>query len=104
MNSRCLLAVAVALAVTACTPMTWSRPGFNQAEAQADYADCSRAAWREANYFRWRQDFHSFSRFDRRRRWLGFGDFDSLGLESDLTRFCMRSKGYGLVPVEPGLG
>ena len=81
--------------------MIWSRTGFSEAETQSDYADCSRAAWREANIFRWRQDFHRFgrsSRFDR-RRWHGLDDFDSLGLESDLTRFCMQSRGYGLVPV-----
>ena len=105
MITRSFVTVAVALAATACAPMMWSRPGFSQAEAHSDYADCSRAAWQEANIFRWRRDFYRFnhfSRFDRRRRWHGSDDFDTFGLESDLTSFCMQSRGYSLVPVRPG--
>lgn len=105
---RCLIAL-VLLALAGCTPMQWVRPDATPEELSQDLARCRQDAWREAQ---WRsflyRPFGSTVVVDQRGRrfivpYSTFGDpfGDTLFEESRLTNFCMRAKGYELLP-EPG--
>jgi hypothetical protein len=105
-----LLPVAV-LALSACTPMQWMRDGAVPATdaLEQDASTCRQQAWREAQYRAWsyRPLGPIMMRNGSGRSFVGwpygpysypFGNpfFD----EARLTDFCMRAKGYELVPVE----
>jgi hypothetical protein len=98
-----------AFALSGCTPMQWVRPGASAEDFNQDIAQCRQDAWREAQ---WRSFMYrpfgpvvAFDRFGRRHVLLysPFGDpfGDPFIEESRLTHFCMRAKGYALVPIEP---
>ena len=98
------------LVLTACTPMQWVRDGnVPPTEAlEKDSTACRQQAWREAQYraFAYRPYGPVMFRGPSGRSYVGwpyspysypFGDvlFD----EMRLADFCMRAKGYELVPV-----
>jgi hypothetical protein len=106
---RRLIPLAFLLAA-GCTPLQWSRPDTSPEQFSQDVAFCQQEAWREAQW-------HSFlflNRYyggttivDSRGRhmfvpYAPFGDpfGDRYYDEARLTHFCMRAKGYDLVPVE----
>jgi hypothetical protein len=104
---RLLLACLYVLA--GCTPMQWVRQDITPAELSQDLAQCRQDAWREAQWrsFMYRPfgPTHIVDRFGR-PHFLSYsplgGPFnDSFIEESRLAHFCMRAKGYELVPVEP---
>ena len=109
---RTLLLPVAVLALTACTPMQWMRDGAVPApEAlEQDASTCRQHAWREAQYRAWA--YRPFGPFTMRdasgRRFIGwpYGPYpfggDPFFEEARLTDFCMRAKGYELVPVEKG--
>ena len=105
-----LIALALLLLTAAgCTPLYWVRPDASPEQVERDLEQCQREAWREASWRAWSyrpfgpaivQDLHG-------RRFLvwpsspfidPFGDrfFE----ESRLLHFCMRAKGYELVPAD----
>jgi hypothetical protein len=97
-----------ALLASGCTPMQWVRQGASPDELNQDLAQCRQEAWREAQ---WRsflyRPFGATSMIDRFGRrhvffYSPFGDpfGDSYIEESRLAHFCMRAKGYELVPIE----
>lgn len=101
--------VILGLALAGCTPMRWDHSSLGPEAANADYAACQRAALFEARELAWRQSFMSFPRYVRGRDgrlyraeepFGAFGRGDSLMYEQQLTNFCMRNKGYQLVPVK----
>jgi hypothetical protein len=99
------------LLAAGCTPLQWTRPGASPEELRQDVAFCREEAWREAQ---WRS-FFFFNRYygattvvDAQGRrivvpYSPFGDpfGDRFFEESRLAHFCMRAKGYELVPIEP---
>jgi hypothetical protein len=106
---RSLALSAAALAILAgCTPMQWENPRLGMANFEQDADQCSEVAWRES----WRRGYYdpfwSRQRFVRTRsgrlvalydpfddwRW----DHQRFMDESFLRNFCMKSKGYQLVP------
>jgi hypothetical protein len=100
--------LTLALLAAGCTPMQWVRQGAGPEELNHDLAHCRQEAWREAQ---WRsflyRPFGSTSMVDRFGRrhvffYSPFGDpfGDSYIEESRLAHFCMRAKGYELVPIE----
>jgi hypothetical protein len=104
---RRMLLILVALA--GCTPMHWARQDASPAELNQDLAQCRQDAWREAQ---WRAFLYRpfgattmIDRFGRRHvfPYSPFGDpfGDPFIEESRLAHFCMRAKGYELVPIEP---
>jgi len=106
---RSLLFPIAAFALAACTPMQWIKDGAVPAtEAfEQDASMCRQHAWREAQYHAWAYRPYGWTPYAGGRRFIGgwpygpgypFGDpfFE----EARLTEFCMRSKGYELVPVE----
>jgi hypothetical protein len=99
----------LAFLVGACAQMQWVKPDATPDQFNKDIADCQQEAWREAH---WRgfldRGFGPMLYDARGRRYLSWpysplGDpfGDPLMEESRLTHFCMRAKGYELVPVEP---
>jgi hypothetical protein len=104
---RAALLVLV-LFLSGCTPMEWLRQAAGPEELRQDLARCRQDAWREAQ---WRsflyRPFGSTTMIDRFGRrfvvpYSPFGDpfGDTFIEESRLTDFCMRAKGYSLVPIE----
>lgn len=90
--------------------MQWVKQDAGPEQLNLDAAQCRQEAWREA---RWRSFLYRplgpTLLHDRHgRRFLGLpysplGDpfGDEFMEEARLADFCMRSKGYALVPVEP---
>jgi hypothetical protein len=103
------LILAALLLLAGCTPMQWVRQDTGPELLGHDLAQCRQEAWREAQ---WRaflyRPFGATTVVDRFGRrfvipYSPFGDpfGDSFMEESRLAHFCMRSKGYALVPIEP---
>jgi hypothetical protein len=98
--------IVLAFLVAACTPMEWVRPDAPPEQAQADSQQCQMAAWQEA---RWRAlEYRSmwgpafyYDRFGRAvPAPLAFNPFaDPYMEEQRLANFCMRAKGYELLPT-----
>ena len=100
----------VLVVLAGCTSMQWVRPGSTLDELNLDLAYCRQEAWREAQ---WRS-FSFLNRsvgattiVDSRGRrivvpYSPFGDpFGDAYLEEwRLAHFCMRARGYELVPIE----
>ena len=77
------------------------------AQTEADLEDCRRQAWGEAQreaFFYYRP--YPYRTRDGRAYWryydpYWYGGGDRLFREIQLRDFCMRNKGYNLVPAEP---
>ena len=104
MKFRTVLAVA-ALGAAGCTPMEWVKPDATPEEQQQDAIACQQSAWQEARMRSWY--YRPFPGGPGRRAFYGpFGPYgdpfgDPFMEEARLTRFCMQSKGYELIPAEP---
>jgi len=108
MPRNLVLALAVLLAA-ACTPLQWVRQDASPVQLEQDMAQCQQQAWREAS---WRSFYYpalgpTLIHDLRGRRVLvwPYSPFsDPFGErffeESRLTQFCMRAKGYELVPAD----
>lgn len=89
--------------------MQWVRQDSGPDMIERDLAQCRQDAWREAQWrsFMYRPFGPAYvvDRFGRTRviPYSPLGDpfGDTFVEESRLTHFCMRAKGYDLVPVEP---
>lgn len=87
--------VLVLLAVAGCTPMAYQKAGVTSDRASVEEMECRSMAAREATpplwywrpYYGWRRPY--------------FGDpmLSRMQEEAGLSDFCMRSRGYQLVPV-----
>ena len=93
-------------ALSGCAPMQWIKDGAVPAtEAlEQDTAMCRQHAWREAQYNSWAYRPYGWTPYAGGRRFVGgwpYGPFyDPFFEEARLTDFCMRAKGYQLVPIE----
>lgn len=106
---RFLAALALALLLAACTPLQWVKADANPEQFDKDMHDCQQEAWREASIHSWNYFplGPTMFRDSLGRRFLAWptGPFsDPFGErfmeESRLAHFCMRSKGWQLVPAE----
>ena len=106
---RCLILLALLLAA-GCTPLQWTRQDTSPEQLRQDVAFCRQEAWREAQ---WRsflfldRSFGGTTVVDSRGRhiFVPYSPFgDPFGYpyydEARLAHFCMRVKGYELVPIE----
>jgi hypothetical protein len=102
---------AAAVALCACTPMQWVRDGAVPAPdaLEQDSSICRQQAWQEAQsrafYYRPYGPFAGRGGFSRPFLGWPYGPYsypfgDPLLEETRLADFCMRAKGYELVPVE----
>ena len=93
------------LAVSACgTPMRWDKPGATEQMAAADMTACRSAAQVEANRYFYPWGWGGLGWGYGRHGgllWQIRADNDRFLTETRLTSFCMRTKGYELVPVQP---
>jgi hypothetical protein len=91
------------LAVSACgTPMRWDRPGATDQMVQADMSACRGAAQIEANRYFYPWGWSGWGWGHRSSlMWQMRADNDRFLTESRLTAFCMRTKGYEQVPMQP---
>jgi len=99
------------LASAACTPMQWVRHDTPPELLDQDLAYCRQEAWREAQYRSFlfmNRSYGATTVVDPRGRsivvpYSPFGDpfGDPYIEESRLAHFCMRAKGYDLVPIKP---
>jgi len=104
---RKVLPVLLMLGVAACGPaMRWDKPGANDEMTATDLEACRQAAWQEANrypygYYPWGfgppvWGLHRGNYL----MWQMRQDNDRFYVENRLRSFCMRTKGYELVPVQ----
>ncbi len=102
-------ALFLATMTAGCTPLQWERPGFGPGVAQADWDECSRAAYGEAQreaftygYWGppgyWRRGYGGRAYFVFDPFWPHYGGGGFLR-EAELRDFCLRSRSYRLVPV-----
>jgi hypothetical protein len=105
---RKVLPVLLLLAVAACgTPARWEKPGVTDEVVASDMTACRQAAVQEAN--RYPFGYYPFGfgppvwggRRGNFMLWQMRQDNDRFYAENRLTAFCMRTKGYELVPVQP---
>jgi len=99
---RKVLPFALLLTVTACgTPARWEKPGVSAEMTATDAVECRRAAAQEAflyNPYGWPPPLWPY----RRGSWLYWHQYqesERFYAENRLTTFCMRNKGYELVPI-----
>jgi hypothetical protein len=107
MIARALAMTVIAFLVAGCTPMQWQHAVSGTPPSQADLSYCEQSAYYEAQRQAFLNDF-MWPRFAYDRnglvRPLPFGTYpyrDRFFLERDLFDYCMRAKGYRLVPVRP---
>jgi hypothetical protein len=100
-----ILALAALCLLAACTPMQWQDRRFGTVASAAEVQECERSAYFEAKN---QAFFHSFAwprtYFGRDgrvyyRRWPDY--HDTFFLERQLFDYCMRARGFQLVPVPP---
>jgi hypothetical protein len=101
-----LAILATAVLATGCQTYAWNKPGATLSLAQQDQLECSRLASQQAfrDYVFRLDPFPSRAAHDRRgdprasiyRRNL---ELDRMSHEAQLQSFCMRARGYELVPT-----
>ena len=102
---RRLAAFVLLAALGACTPMRWEHPQYGAAGTETDLTDCSRSAraeawrnsfmysaWDSSAYYRGRDGRLYRDPFPMRRHNSTFDEWQP-------RDYCMRNKGYQLVPV-----
>ena len=103
--------VPLLLLVGGCTPLAWTRSGVSAEELRQDVAYCRQEAWREAqwNSFLFLNRYYGTTSVvdaHGRRVVVPYAPFggspfgDRYIDEARLAHFCMRAKGYELVPIE----
>lgn len=100
---RLLLYALLAAALGGCTPLEWQHPEYGTTRLQTDLAACDRIAGQEA----WRYSEpmvafpHVYTLPSGQRVVDPYPRFPSYGGANigELRNFCMRSKGYELVPI-----
>lgn len=102
--SRLTPILGVVLALAACTPMQWEHPQFGAAQTQSDLATCAQSARQEAWRYGMASPYGYGPRYARGPDGRVFVDPapripDPSLQEGQLRDYCMRTKGYQLVPV-----
>jgi hypothetical protein len=101
--SRALLFLCLAAAFGACTPMQWQHGALGVAPSETEVGECNQSAYFEAQRQAFYRDF-AWPRYYGRPwgPWPRYTTGDRFFLERDLFDYCMRAKGYRLVPAPAG--
>jgi hypothetical protein len=99
--------LALVLLLSACTPMHWDHPQLGAAETQADLTGCTQSAHQQAWRYGMADPLGYGPRYARGPDGRVFVDQaprfpDPAVQEGQLRDYCMRAKGYRLVPDEKG--
>lgn len=102
------LTLLLPIALSACgPPMRWEHPRLSDSDARVEVTDCSRQAWSEAQQRAWMNRWTSPSYVRGRDGrlyavdpWRRSGFNDTWFEEMRLRDFCLRNKGFRLVPAE----
>jgi hypothetical protein len=107
---RKVLPVLLLCGLAGCgAPARWEKAGVSEQVIADDMVDCRKAAQQEAFRsfgFNWGFPYYGPAFWGRagRTNWLMWQaqlDSDRFYAENRLTAFCMRNKGYELVPIPP---
>ena len=95
---RKVVPFALLLTVAACSePARWEKAGVTAEMTSTDAVECRRSAAQES--FLYQSGLPPPPGAYRRGHWQMYQDADRFYAENRLTAFCMRSKGYELVPI-----
>lgn len=105
MCARRIVAIAVLGGLTAaCAPVEWQHTAFGVAPSEAEISECNRSAYLEAQRQAFVYDFtrpRFYGRPPYYAPWPRYSYGDRFFLERDLFDYCMRARGYQLVPARP---
>ena len=102
------LVFAGLLLLGGCTPMMWFKPGSSSLQMRQDQYECAQLAEQQAfreGFYSWNSYGWNRPRYDKRGRpidpfmWQN-GPFDQMNREQSLRDFCMRARGYELIPAQ----
>lgn len=106
MKTACVTALLLAAFVAGCAELRWHKDGADAAALERDLAACQQVARQRALHEAWPLGLattHSSMNVDVLGRPVAPYptrlETDRFLLEHDLTRFCMRERGYDLVPA-----
>ncbi len=86
--------------LTSCAqPMRWDKPGADQATLLRDQNDCRVAAQEESNRNFYPAPIGPLYGWRWTSAWAQQAESQRFYAETNLTRFCMRNKGWELVPT-----
>lgn len=100
-----LTVLALACALGACTPMQWEHPEYGTSRLPADLAACDHAAFEESWRMAWTEPTFAVPHFEllpngqrvyEPAPMFPYAPYADTG---ELRNFCMRAKGYRLVPA-----
>lgn len=95
--------LAMGALLAACTPMQWQHASMGVAPSQGEVNECNQAASYEAHRQAFMYDFGRPRYYGRPwGPWPRYSSSDRFFLERDLFDYCMRAKGYRLVPAPSG--
>ena len=99
MAARILAPAALAFLIMGCTPVQWQHASMGTAPSADELGYCNQSAYYESQRQAFFDDFmwpryHRFGRFHSPYR-------NQFFRERDLFDYCMRARGYQLVPVRP---
>lgn len=107
MKTACVTALLLAAFVAGCAELRWHKDGADAAALERDIVACQQIARQRALHEAWPFGLaaaHSPMSVDALGRPVApyptRFETDRFLLEHDLTRFCMRDRGYELAPVE----
>jgi hypothetical protein len=103
---RTFLPAALSLALAGCqTPSQWEKPGASPQMAAADITDCRNGAAHVGfMFYPWGVPPDWFYRRSNWVYWSDIQDSQRVAAEKEVTAFCMRNKGYELVPSPRAAG
>jgi hypothetical protein len=90
---RSIIAV-LACILASCTSLQWVKPGATPEQAQLDEVQCQNAAAAEGPIYPWPAPWYGW------RGWYSPWGPDPWYEESRLADFCIRTRGYALVPAD----
>ncbi len=104
MTLRLLACLAVAVALNACQRLQWEHPQYGTSRLEADLADCDHVALENTYRFSGGDPMLTAPHVYRLPSGQVVADpapyrYSSYSNLGELRNFCMRSKGYELMPV-----
>lgn len=110
LTSALVISALGATGLGACAPVEWQHPDYGTTHLEADLADCDHIAMQEQGRYSWNQPpfaiphIYSLPSGVRVMDPNPYYSASPYSNTSELRSFCMRSKGYELMPVQEPAG